>query len=420
MAYHNAENIVVKNAKNNYISNIIKLLTLTSPNKVLPTTNDFYDIEEKINNSKTEFTDNDDCSTVALSSNPSSFSSDVSAEEHFINNTYSFIPNKFIMQSVLGKGSFGTVVLAKYETKMYAVKKLPKYRITRADFEQIMLEKQILMQMDTPFALRLYGTCQTNDELYFVTEALEYGDLFSIIYDGERLTHEECVFYGSCILMGLDFMHNKNIVYRDLKPENIMIDSNGYPKIIDFGLAKQLPYTKLLEDGTTRKHSKCHTLCGTPEYISPEIVTRKGYGTAVDIWAFGVLLYEMICRRTPFLEDEPEGDHMVKLLSNIVLCGKNGIIVSKKIDTMTDGTPNARNIITQLLSGDEFKRLGPNNTPIKLLSHPYFLSASIDSVDLYNQTIVPPSIPARYIGREIETLKDVDEYTGDQKIFKDF
>jgi len=421
MSYHNAENIIVKYAKTSYISNIIKLLTSTNPNKVLPTDSEFYNIEEKINNSKTAFTDNiDDCSTVALSSNPSSFASDESAEEYFSNHTYSFQPNKFIMQYVLGKGTFGTVVLAKYENKTYAVKKLPKYRMTHEDIEQIMLEKQILMQMDTPFALKFYGTCQTNDELYFVTEAIEYGDLFSVIYDSERLTHEECVFYGLCILMGLDFMHNKNIVYRDLKPENIMIDANGYPKIIDFGLAKQLPYMKLLEDGTTRKYSKCLTLCGTPEYIAPEIVCRKEYGTAVDIWAFGVILYEMICRRTPFLDDESDGDYMVKLLSNIVLAGKNGIVISRKIDKMTDGTTNARDLITQLLNGLETKRLGENNKPIQLLTHPYLLSTSICSEDLYNQTIVPPSIPSRYIGRDIDILEDVEEYTGDQERFKDF
>jgi hypothetical protein len=223
MSQHNESNIILKFAKNNYISNIIKLIRTTKPNKVLPTYDEFYDIEKKINESNTEFTDNEDCSTVALSSNPTSFSSDVSAEEYFSNKTYSFTPNNFIMQYVLGNGSFGTVVLAKYENNLYAVKKIPKFRITSGELDQIMLEKQILMQMNTPFALKLYGTCQTKNELYFVTEVLDHGDFFNAIYDGDKLTHEECVFYGAGIIMGIDFMHNKNVVYRDLKPENIMI-----------------------------------------------------------------------------------------------------------------------------------------------------------------------------------------------------
>jgi serine/threonine protein kinase len=420
MAYQNTENIIVKFAKNNYISNIIKLLSLTSPNKVLPTDNEFYDMEKKINYSNIEYTDNDDCSTVALSSNPSSFTSNESAEEYFSNKTYSFTPNKFVMQSVLGKGSFGTVVLAKYENKQYAVKKLPKHRIENGEFDQILVEKQILMQMDTPFALKLYGTCQTKNELYFVTEVLEHGDLFSVIYDGDRLSHGECVFYAACIVMALDFMYNKKIVYRDLKPENIMIGSNGYPKIIDFGLAKQLPYIKLSDDGTMRKYSKCYSLCGTPEYVAPEIILRKGYDTAVDIWAFGVLLYEMICRRTPFLDGEKNGDYIVNMFTNIVLCGKNGIEVSRKIDTKTDGTQNARNLMTQLLCGDATKRLGPNNAPAILLTHPYFLSTGICYDDLYNQSIEAPCIPSPYVGNDIDILKDVEEYQGDQDRFNDF
>jgi cGMP-dependent protein kinase len=220
--------------------------------------------------------------------------------------------------------------------------------------------------------------------------------------------------------MALDFIYNKKIVYRDLKPENIMIGSNGYPKIIDFGLAKQLPYIKLSEDGKMRKYSKCYSLCGTPEYVAPEIILRKGYDTTVDIWAFGVLLYEMICRRTPFLDGEKNGDYIVNMFTNIVLCGKNGIEISRKIDTKTDGTQNARNLITKLLCGDANKRLGPNNAPAILLSYPYFLSTGICYDDLYNQSIEAPCIPLPYVGYDIDTLPDVEEYQGDQDRFNDF
>lgn len=412
------DNIIVSFAKNNYISNIIKLLTLTTPNKVLPV-NDIYEIEDKLKNSKTEFTDSDECSTVALSSNPSSFSSNESAEEYFSHNEYNFTPNKFKYISVLGSGSFGTVVLAEYDKHEYAIKKIPKHKIIKEDVDQIMLEKKLLMQMDDPFVLRLYGTFQTNNELCFVTEPLEHGELWQAIHDGNKLTHEERVFYGACIVLGLDFIHSKSIVYRDLKPENIMIASNGYPKIIDFGLAKQLPYLKRGEDGIMRSYTKCYTLCGTPEYVAPELILGKGYDCAADIWSLGVMIYEMIFRRTPFIDHINKTD-ITTLFTNIVLCGKNGILISKKTDQRTDGTPNARKLITQLLNGEKTERLGCNNTPRSLLNHPYFLSTKINVEDLYNQTIPAPIIQPLLIGSDLETLKDVEEYTGDQEMFKEF
>jgi len=421
MAYYNEENVVAKFSKTSYISNFIKFLTVTNPNKVLPTVDEFYELEDEFNKSKFEFThDADDCSTVALTSNPSSFSSTESAEEHFAVNDYSFEPNKFKMISVLGNGSFGTAVLAEYEEKFYAIKKLPKHKINESEIFQIMLEKQILMQMESDFVLHLYGTYQTKNELCFITEALENGDLYSAIYDGNKLVHDECVFYGACIILGIDCIHSKNVVYRDLKPENIMIGSNGYPKIIDFGLAKKLPYEKI-ENGVLKKYTKCYTLCGTPEYVAPELILGKGYDAAADIWAFGAMLYEMICRTTPFIEPlKNDGDWVTKTFTNIVICGKNGIVISEKLDRKTDGTTNARDLISQLLNGNATERLGKGNKPISLLKHPYFCSTGINIENLYNQTIEAPILQPQYIGKDIETLKKVDEYNGDQDIFKDF
>jgi len=416
----------------------MKLLTLTNRNngKVLPIESDFCDLEDKLNKCETAFTDSEDCSTVALSSNPSSFSSIESFEEPCLLDDRTFYPENFTMLSVLGSGSFGTVFLADYvkerekerekerqkerEKHTYAIKRLAKSKIHESQIAQIMLEKQILMSINDPFVLRLHGTCQTKNELYFVTEALENGDLYNAIYGGDRLTHEETVFYSACIILGLEFIHSKKIVYRDLKPENIMIGSNGYPKIIDFGLAKQLPYMKLSEDNTLRKYTKCHTLCGTPEYVAPETIMGSPYDSAVDIWALGVMLYEMICRRTPFMVDTRDPDYITKMFTNIVMACKQGIDISYKIDRKTDGTPNARNIITQLLSGKSYDRLGRNKTPKSLLKHPYFTSLSVNADDLYNQTRPAPILQPPYIGNDIETAKVVEEYEGDQGIFIEF
>ena len=413
-------NIKAKFVKTNYISKVIKLLKLTNPNKILPIENELIYIEDKINNCIKEFTDSGESSTVALSSNPSSFSSNESAEEYFSKNEYQFNADKFKMLSLLGSGSFGSVFLGKCENYTYAIKKIPKHKICKEEIEQIMLEKEILMQMNSPFVLSLYGTCQTNNELWFITEVLDCGDLFTAIYDGEKLSHKTCVFYSSCIILGLDFIHSKNIVYRDLKPENIMIGSNGYPKIIDFGLAKQLPYTKN-EDGIMRSYTKCYTLCGTPEYLAPELIMKCGYDSSIDLWAFGVMLYEMICKVTPFIDNENgSDDYIEKIFINIIHCSKNGIILSKKLERKTDGTSNANDLITQLLSGDKKKRLGKYNKPVNLLNHPYFLSASINAEDLYNQTIEPPLFQPIHIGKPIEMAKIIEEYNGDQDIFNEF
>ena len=302
------------------------------------------------------------------------------------------------------------------------------------------------MQINDPFLLHLYGTCQTKNELYFVMEVLDRGDLYNVIYNGDRLSHEMCVFYGACIIHGLNFIHNKNIVYRDLKPENIMIGSNGYPRIVDFGLAKQLPYMKMSENNIMRKYTKCYTLCGTPEYVAPEIIMGKGYDTLVDIWAFGVLLYEMIFKITPFIHVSDDNNDIndvndvndvnnindeindevnynndiTKIFTNIIISCKNGIILSKKIDKKTDVTKNARNLITQLLNGDKNKRIGYKNIPLNLLNHPYFLSTSINFDDLYNQKVLPLLLQPEFIGRDISTAKNIEEYNGNQDIFKNF
>jgi serine/threonine protein kinase len=424
MSCHNESDVSVKIQSQNYISHIIKLLTLTNRNnsKILPVEAVFCDLEDKLNKCDAAFTDGDECSTVALSSNPSSFSSIESFGEE---DDGVYYPNNFKMLSVLGSGSFGTVYLAEYENQkkekqVYAVKRLMKIKIHESQMAQIMSEKQILMSISDPFILRLHGTCQTNDELYFVTEALEHGDLYSAIYCGDKLIHEETVFYAACIILGLEFIHSKKVVYRDLKPENIMIGSNGYLKIIDFGLAKQLPYMKLSEDKTLRKYTKCNTLCGTPEYVAPEIIMGNSYDGAVDIWALGVIVYEMITRRTPFMVKQKDADYITQMFTNIVLACKHGIEVDVKLDRKTDRTPNARNLITQLLNGKPDRRVGRNKTPKSLLQHPYFTSLSMNPDDLYSQTYPAPILQPPFIGTDIETAKDVEKYEGDQDIFKEF
>ena len=425
-----------------------KIFNISNPNKAYPSIIEHkhlarvYPLDSKVDDElefincnkdsskKPFFVDNEgshDDSTMCLS-NVSSICSNDSMENDALNNSILFNPNKFNILSILGSGTYGNVFLATYENgslnknkRKYAIKKLSKNAIDKNKIKQIMDEKNILNEMDNPFVLRLYGTCQTNDELFLITELVECGELFNAIYD-EKLSHESCVFYTACIILGIDHIHSKGVVFRDLKPENIMIDSHGYPRIVDFGLSKYLPYLEICGDGTTRTKTHCITLCGTPEYFAPEIIFGSGYNHSVDIWALGIILYEMIVLRNPFQPNNT--DDFTQLFTNIAQSKKSGLSISSKVDNKADGLPNARNLITQLLSGNPNKRLAGEDRVKDLFKHPYFSTLPIDENVIYNRTFNPPCLQPPFIGDDILNVEDnnfyVVPYTGDQSLFESF
>eukprot|EP00362_Geleiidae_sp_MMETSP1317_P001366 CAMPEP_0201283840 /NCGR_PEP_ID=MMETSP1317-20130820/50897_1 /ASSEMBLY_ACC=CAM_ASM_000770 /TAXON_ID=187299 /ORGANISM="Undescribed Undescribed, Strain Undescribed" /LENGTH=153 /DNA_ID=CAMNT_0047601591 /DNA_START=201 /DNA_END=662 /DNA_ORIENTATION=- len=143
-----------------------------------------------------------------------------------------------------------------------------------------------------PFLVNLYGFAQDERYLYFMLECIQGGELFTYLRNIGKLDSLHARFYGATVTTMFEYLHSKNIIYRDLKPENLLIEHTGYLKLTDFGFAKVV-------------ESRTYTLCGTPEYLAPEILLNKGHGKPVDWWTLGILIYEMLAGIDPFTDEDP-------------------------------------------------------------------------------------------------------------------
>lgn len=202
-----------------------------------------------------------------------------------------------VVVKTLGKGMFGNVYLTtKPSTSaMYALKAVSRSKIERFNIkDNILLERKVLMQLDHTMILKLVKTYKDATHVYFLTEFVKGLDFFDVLRKMEGLVNlRDARFYTGCMLLILEHLHEREIIYRDLKPENIMIDDDGYMKLIDFGTAK-------IVQGRT------YTIVGTPHYMAPEVIIGKGYGMSADYWSMGAILYECLCGRVPFGEEEED------------------------------------------------------------------------------------------------------------------
>eukprot|EP00605_Chrysophyceae_sp_TOSAG23-4_P002551 GSChrysophyteH1.ASY1.ANO1.2816.1 assembled CDS len=199
----------------------------------------------------------------------------------------------FELVRVIGKGSFGKVTLVRKKTdaKLFAMKVLAKQNIIkRKQVEHTRTERSVLGKLNHPFIVKLHYAFQTEAKLYFVLDYAAGGELFFHLSRMKKFPEHMSRFYAAEIALALDAMHEHGVVYRDLKPENILLDGQGHIKLADFGLAKE---------GIVGPAEGAHSLCGTPEYLSPEVLDRQGHGTAVDWWNLGMVLYEMLTGLPP-------------------------------------------------------------------------------------------------------------------------
>ncbi|KAH7410536.1 kinase-like domain-containing protein [Cadophora sp. MPI-SDFR-AT-0126] len=269
----------------------------------------------------------------------------------------------------LSTGSFARVhlVRSKNNSRFYTLKVRKKEQfVNKKRAEYMRDEIRVLSRIRHPFLIRFWGTFQDSKNRYIINEFLEGGDMLSLLREAQRFPNDVAKFYAAEVILAIEYLHAKNIIYRAIKPQNILLDRHGHLKLCNFGIAREV------EDITW-------TICGTAGYLAPEVVSRQGYNLSADWWAVGILVYEMLCGYDPFSED----DSPLRTYENI----RTGIVNYPPILH-----PDAHDLLQQLITADLTKRLG--NTPRgakDIKCHAWF--AEVPWERLAKKDIDPPYVP---------------------------
>ncbi|TID29254.1 hypothetical protein CANINC_002050 [Pichia inconspicua] len=257
--------------------------------------------------------------------------------------------NDFQIMRTLGTGSFGRVHLVRsvHNHRYYAIKVLKKQQIIKMkQIEHTNDERRMLKLVEHPFLIRMWGTFQDSKNLFMVMDYIEGGELFSLLRKSQRFPNPVAKFYAAEVILALEYLHSHNIIYRDLKPENILLDRNGHIKLTDFGFAKEV-------------QTVTWTLCGTPDYIAPEVITTKPYNKSVDWWSLGILIFEMLAGFTPFYDPTP-----MKTYEKILACN---------VHYPTHFHRDVIDLLQKLITPDLTRRLGNlQNGPADIRNHAWF------------------------------------------------
>eukprot|EP00062_Callorhinchus_milii_P001560 gi/632936804/ref/XP_007896165.1/ PREDICTED: cGMP-dependent protein kinase 2-like [Callorhinchus milii] len=255
--------------------------------------------------------------------------------------------------ATLGMGGFGRVELVKLkdEDTTFALKCIKKKHIVETrQQEHIYSEKNLLAQTKSQFIVRLYRTFRDLKYVYMLMEVCLGGELWSVLRDMCFFEDSTARFCVACVLEAFDYLHNQGIVYRDLKPENLVLDAEGYVKMVDFGFAKKIGLGK-----------KTWTFCGTPEYVSPEVIMNKGHDFGADYWSLGILVFELLTGSPPFTGPDP-----IKIY-NMILRGIEKVDFPKRIGKRSE------DLIRRLCRLNPTERMGNKKNGINdIRKHKWF------------------------------------------------
>ena len=289
--------------------------------------------------------------------------------------TQSKLPAKLFIEDFtlircIGKGNFGKVMLATHRDDpqtYFAIKMLKKYSIVEnEEYASVRAEKKILKMASNegfPFLTQAHAFFQDDNRIYFVMEFVEGGDLMFHIQN-RQFSLADSKFYLAELVLALEFLHEKGVMYRDLKLDNVLLSRDGHVKLADYGLSR----CDLPADGLTR------TFCGTPEFMAPEMLLDQPYGFAIDFWAFGVLVYQVLENRSPFYGNNEREIFQATLKG--------------KFDFLPSTDKHSRSLITKLLTAKVADRLCDWSA---VKAHPFF--TGVDWEALKQLAVPAPFVP---------------------------
>ena len=248
-------------------------------------------------------------------------------------------------------------------------------------------EKQLLLSVQSPFIVRLFSTHKDKSYIYFAMEYCTGGEVFTVFADSLPWPDFVAKFYIAELTLALEYLHMLDIEHRDLKLENLLLTGSGHLKLTDFGFAKKI-------------NGRTWTVCGTTEYMAPEILQQRGYGISADYWALGVLIYELINGETPFVADDD-----MQAINNIMQCPDS----LQFSDVFTE---EVENLVSSLLNPDLSSRLGVlSGGTNDIKCHSFF--SDVDWVKLYNGEYKAPITP-KDSGQGGTDNFEIEEFTPSQ------
>ncbi|KAJ6323840.1 hypothetical protein OIU76_011188 [Salix suchowensis] len=313
--------------------------------------------------------------------------------------------------TMIGKGAFGEVRICREKSTghVYAMKKLKKSEmLRRGQVEHVKAERNLLAEVDSNCIVKLYCSFQDEEYLYLIMEYLPGGDMMTLLMRKDTLTEDEARFYVGETVLAIESIHKHNYIHRDIKPDNLLLDRNGHMKLSDFGLCKPLDCSNLqekdfsgannlsgalqsngcpaapkrtqqeqLQHWQRNRRMLAYSTVGTPDYIAPEVLLKKGYGMECDWWSIGAIMYEMLVGYPPFYSDEPMST------CRKIVNWRNHL----KFPEEAKLSPEAKDLISKLLCNVD-QRLGTNGVD-GIKAHPWFKCIEWDKLYQMKAAFIP-------------------------------